>query len=44
MSCYSCLVLYLHDGSYVDVSLKPVVSMVLNLSEVGPVLSNGYGN
>ena len=32
------------NGSYVDVSLKGVVRVVLVLLGVGPVLNNGYGN
>ena len=32
------------NGSYVDVLLKRVVSVVLVLWGVGPVLRNGYGN
>ena len=32
------------NGSYVDVSLKCVASVVLVLWVVGPVLRNGYGD
>ena len=32
------------NGSYVDVLLKRVVSVVLVLRGVGPVLRNGYGD
>ena len=31
------------NGSYVDVLLKRVVSVVLVLWGVGPILRNGYG-
>ena len=32
------------NGSYVDVLLKRVVSVVLVLRGVGPILRNGYGD
>ena len=32
------------NGSYADVLLKPVVSVVLVMWGVGPVLGNGYGD